>query len=63
MGLVEKLETPVQALNNILTQIGSPALLLYFRIYVAAKPGKYGLALGDVSDRIVQVFCHLVTLQ
>ncbi len=35
MGLVDKLEKPVRAINNLLTQIGSPAILLYFRVYVA----------------------------
>jgi putative oxidoreductase len=35
MGLVDRLESPVQAINKLLTQTGSPALLLFFRIYVA----------------------------
>jgi putative oxidoreductase len=34
MGMVDNLKSPVQAFNNLLTQIGSPALLLFFRVYV-----------------------------
>ena len=34
MGMVDNLKSPVQAFNNLLTQAGSPALLLFFRVYV-----------------------------
>jgi putative oxidoreductase len=35
MVLVDKLETPVQSIHDILTNWGAPLLLLYFRCYVA----------------------------
>ena len=43
MGLVEKLETPVQSISETLTRYGSPLLLLYFRWYVAWVFLKAGL--------------------
>ncbi len=43
MGLVEKLEAPVQSISEILTRFGSPLLLLYFRWYVAWVFLKAGL--------------------
>jgi putative oxidoreductase len=35
MGLVEKLEAPLQSINELLLKYASPLLLLYFRFYVA----------------------------
>ena len=43
MGLVEKLEAPVQSISETLTKYGSPLLLLYFRWYVAWVFLKAGL--------------------
>ena len=43
MGLVEKLETPVQTISETLTKYGAPLLLLYFRWYVAWVFLKAGL--------------------
>ena len=43
MGLVEKLEAPVQSISETLTRYGSPLLLLYFRWYVAWVFLKAGL--------------------
>ena len=43
MGLVEKLEAPVQSIGETLTKYGSPLLLLYFRWYVAWVFLKAGL--------------------
>ena len=43
MGLVDKLEAPVRTTNELLTKLGSPLLLLYFRWYVAWVFLKAGL--------------------
>ncbi len=43
MGLVDKLEAPVHTTNELLTKLGSPLLLLYFRWYVAWVFLKAGL--------------------
>ncbi len=54
MGLVDKLKTPVQAINNLLTQTGSPALLLFFRVYVAWVFLKSGMhKIGDWETTLV----------
>ncbi len=43
MGLVDKLEAPLHTTNELLTKLGSPLLLLYFRWYVAWVFLKAGL--------------------
>ncbi len=54
MGLIDNLKTPVQAINNLLTQIGSPALLLFFRVYVAWVFLKSGMhKIGDWETTLV----------
>ena len=48
IGLVDSFKPPVRAFNNLLTQTGSPALLLFFRIYVAWVFLKSGMhKIGD----------------
>ena len=54
MGMIDNLKAPVQETNKLLTQMGGPALLLFFRVYVAWVFLKSGMhKIGDWETTLV----------